>query len=195
MRLQKVQAPTGDPLTLEEAKLFLRVTQDREDDLIMELVAAATRRFEAYTGRQVITARWRLFRSAFPARGRSLEIPRPPLQSVSAVQYLDPSGTLQTWPTSAYRVSTFSGDLAPPGLIVPAPGEEWPETAPGDPAAVQVQFTAGYGAASSTPAAVKQAVRQILGGYYEHRESEDPVRMYRNPGLDALLADFVVSAA
>ena len=39
-----------EPVTLTEAKLFLRVTHDAEDDLIETLIAAAKGRVEQATG-------------------------------------------------------------------------------------------------------------------------------------------------
>lgn len=40
----------SEPVTLAEAKLFLRVTHDAEDDLIATLIAASKERVEQATG-------------------------------------------------------------------------------------------------------------------------------------------------
>lgn len=181
-------------MTLEEAKGFLRVTVDADDGLISELIVASRELFEAETGRQVVTAKWRELRTGFPARGRPIELSRPPLISVQGVEYLDAAGALQTLAADAYRVVTFSGPLAAAGRIVPAPGSTWPDALRGDPDAVRIAFTAGYGAASASPAAVKLAIRQLVGVAYELR-GPSKSGMRESPIAARLLDDFRVSIA
>jgi hypothetical protein len=89
----------------------------------------------------------------------------PPLQSITSVQYLDPSSILQTMPTANYGIdkSTF------PGRLYPTIGHTWPITAP-LPGAVQITFAAGYQSQASVPDDIKAAIRLLLGHFYANRE-------------------------
>ncbi len=60
MPLQLVTPPAEEPVSLEEAKLHLRVDFDEDDALILALISAARQAAETITGRQLITARWKL---------------------------------------------------------------------------------------------------------------------------------------
>src|SRR5262245_39783563 len=63
-------APGGEPLSLAEAKLHLRVAHDDEDDAIVALVAAARTQIETTTRRAFITQHWRVVRDCWPIDGR-----------------------------------------------------------------------------------------------------------------------------
>ena len=60
MPLQIVTPPANEPVSLLEAKQHLRVDGDDDDLLIGSLIAAARQAAETQTGRQLITARWKL---------------------------------------------------------------------------------------------------------------------------------------
>lgn len=66
MPLQLVSAPAGEPITLLEAKQHLRVDVDDDDALIGSLITAARQAAETRTGRQLMTARWKLVLDGFP---------------------------------------------------------------------------------------------------------------------------------
>ena len=66
MPLQLVTPPAEEPVSLAEAKLHLRVDFPNEDALITALIAAARQAAETLTGRQLVTARWKLVLDSFP---------------------------------------------------------------------------------------------------------------------------------
>ena len=63
-------AAAVEPVTLAEAKAYLRVEHDDDDDVIAALIAGARIHVEAQTRRALITQSWRLVRDAWPADGR-----------------------------------------------------------------------------------------------------------------------------
>lgn len=177
---QLVEAPYNARLTLttpaavepvEVAELRQHVRQDLgdDDDYLFAVVTAARQLVEQYLQRQLVTASWTLVLDSFPADG-ILELPRPPLQSVTSVRYYDTSRVLQTFAASNYYTHTFAGPDAPPGRLELADGAAWP-TVFGGGGAVQVLYSAGYGASGvSVPGQIRQAVMLLAAELYERRE-------------------------
>ncbi|MEQ1619683.1 MAG: head-tail connector protein, partial [Terricaulis sp.] len=59
MTITILTPPASEPITLAEAKLFLRIDQTAEDPLITTLIAAAREAVEVACGRALITRRVR----------------------------------------------------------------------------------------------------------------------------------------
>ena len=96
-----------------------------------------------------------------------IQIPRPPLISISSITYIDSDGVEQTLSSSLYRVGTKSS----PGRVTPAHGEVWPTTR-NVTEAVTITFLAGFGTTAATvPGVAKRAIRLTLGNWFENRES------------------------
>ena len=160
MPLQLVTPPAGEPVTLLEAKQHLRVDVDDDDALIGSLIAAARQAAETITGRQLMTARWKLVLDAFPGAtfthagtGATFSLPahavllaKCPVQSVLSIEYLDMNGTPQTMPATDYVLDA----ACEPARLTPAFGKTWPPTLP-QIEAITVTFDAGYGLASAVP--------------------------------------------
>lgn len=112
------------------------------------------------------------FQSEVYFRAGAIIVPRPPLQSVDFIKYLDQNNVVQTLDPSLYVVDTANE----PGRIVPAPNSNWPLTMISTRApvinAVQVQFKAGYGsAANSVPKVAKQALKLLVAHWYDNRSA------------------------
>jgi hypothetical protein len=98
--------------------------------------------------------------------GYEIYLPRSPVQSVTSIQYYDPSGALQTLDPSQYIVDNISE----PARIVPAPGTAWPATQ-NRVNAVKVVFTAGYGnSGTNVPSGILHWILLTTGTFYENRE-------------------------
>lgn len=156
--------PTIDPVTLAEAKLSLRVDHTAEDDEITEMISAATLQCEFMCGRQFIHATWIEYFDVFPTE---IRLARPPLSTITSIQYVDADGATQTWAAGERQVDAISE----PARIKPAFGESYPSTRD-DYNAVIVTFVAGYGAAaSSVPDIYKRAIKLLAGHWYLNREA------------------------
>jgi uncharacterized phiE125 gp8 family phage protein len=161
--LSLVTGPSIEPLTVDEAKDWARITDDTEDAVVERLISAARGHVEELTGRALITQTWDYFLDAFPG---TIDVPRPRLISVTHLKYTDEDGTLQTLDVADYTI-----DLKrEPARIVPAYGESWPGTRD-VPNAVELRFVAGYGAtATSVPEQLRQAIAVLVATMYEQRE-------------------------
>ncbi len=179
MSLQLVTAPTEEPVTLDEAKLHLRVDFSEDDLLITALIAAARQAAETLTGRQLVTARWKYILDSFPGPslmgvpagktftllGHAILIPKAPVQSIVSIDYLDMNRTAQTMPAANYAT-----DLAcEPARITPIFGQIWPINLP-EIGAVSVTFDAGYGGADDVPEGIKSWIKLRVGSLYQNRE-------------------------
>lgn len=191
MSLILVTPPASEPITLSEAKNHLRVTTTDEDSLITSLISAAREIAESTLNRALVTQTWTLKIGAFP---ESLQLPRPPLVSVTSIQYVDEAGITQALAASDYTVSDIGASVMP-GRIDPAYGKSWPSPR-GMPNDITVQFVAGYGGASAVPQQIRWAILLILGELYARRESAlVGATIVKVPySAEALLLPYVVHA-
>lgn len=164
MGLSQSVAPTTEPVTLTEAKQHLRIESNDENALITNLIVAAREYVETVTRRQLVTATWVYTLPQFPA-GRIIQLPKPPLSSVTSIQYVDASGDTQTFASGYYTVYTDTE----PGYIELDQNENWPSTY-GDTEDVTITYVAGYGGASSVPEAINVAIKLLASHWYEFRE-------------------------
>jgi len=157
---------------VREVAGHLRLDTDDERERVEDvLIPAATEMAQAETERQLINATWTLYLDAFPPDGDRIELPKPPLSSVTSIKYYDPAGTLQTWTAVGnYTVVAPSGPQAESGYIVPAFGIIYPPTQSVQDA-VAIEFIAGYGATyASVPGAIRAAMLLLVGEQFERRE-------------------------
>lgn len=156
--------PTVEPVTLSEAKRHVNVVATDEDSLINGLIIAARELVEQDTSRALIHQTWELELDDWWSD--ALELPRPPLSSVTSVKYYDANDVLQTLPITSYAVDT----RREPGLIWW--DEDYTQATLSDEAnPVLVTYVAGYGAtAGSVPQRAKQAILLLVGHWYRNRE-------------------------
>lgn len=83
--------PAVEPVPLADAKAYLRVEHDADDDVITGLIAAARAQIEAQTRRALITQAWQLRRDSWPRDGRLMVVPAP-LREIVAVRIYDSGG-------------------------------------------------------------------------------------------------------
>ena len=165
--IQVTTEPATEPVSLAEAKLQCRVDGTEENDLITDLITAARQQVEIDTSRTLITTVLKLRMDDFPP---VIYLPRPALISVETVKYYNTAGTLTTMSASEYQVDLYSF----PGCIVPAPATSWPSVETDRINAVEVAYTAGYGAtAASVPKNLKRAILMLVQeGYFRRADYE-----------------------
>jgi uncharacterized phiE125 gp8 family phage protein len=153
-------------LTLSDIKAHLRIDHESDDDWLINATLAATQWCEGFQNQIYLPRAIIEKRDAFPDHGKPLCPKYAPVQSVTTIHYYDGDGAYQLWASSLYVVDTDPK----PARITPAYGERFPSTRR-QPNAVVLTYAAGYANGASVPASVKQAVRLLVGHWYENREN------------------------
>lgn len=164
MNLNLVTPPATEPVSVDEAKLFLRVDTTADDALITSLVKSARQKGEELSRRAFITQTWKLVLNCWPDDW-VLKMKRSPLQSVTSVTYIDWYQNSAVW--TDYLVDTNSV----PGRIIfrSVPGVALLNTG-----GIVIEFVAGYGAAATdVPERFKDAIKALVGYWYENRQTSD----------------------
>lgn len=178
MILTVITAPTEEPVSLPEIEGHLRITSDDEKLVVTGYALAARQLAEMWSRRALITQTLEAALECWPNSDR-IQLPRPPLQAVSWVKYVDSSGVTQTMSAADYVVDTASE----PGGVILGYGKSWPSATLRPGPSITVRYTAGYGTASQVPAIYKQAILLMIGHFYENREEVTPgnVRLQQMP--------------
>lgn len=154
--------PAQEPVSLSEAKTFLRLDQNAEDDLLGTLITAARLMVEAASGRLLVDQAWRIVIDRWPDGGE-IRLPLSPLSAITAARVYDLLGVAQPVAPTALQLDTAAD---PPLVRVVA---EVPEIGRAR-GAIEIDVVAGFGAtASAVPALLRQAVLRLAARWFEQR--------------------------
>lgn len=165
MTIRVITPPVIEPVSLAEAKAQCRVDIDDDDALITAYIAAARAWCEAHDWRAYLTQTIELWLDGWPSDD-VIEIPRPPLQSVSEIAYYDTDEVKHVLSNTVYAVDVAST----PGRARLKYNQFWPDTPLRAHSAISVTYVAGWTAAASVPATIRQAILLLVGHWYENRE-------------------------
>ena len=151
--------PAGEPVALAEARTFLRIDYEGEDELVASLTASGRARTEAETGLCLVTRTLRLAMARWPVRalesGR-LELPVRPVSEVLSVTAAGADVTMG-----------FALEAGTQPVLRPLSG--------GFPAAgdgVEITVAAGFGAPEDVPDELVLAVKMLAADAYAGREGD-----------------------
>jgi len=168
LKWQVTTEPEVEPIDIDEAKLNLRVDCDADDDLITALIVAARRWCEDYENRAYITQTITAKTFWLPDQ---IILPRPLLQSVTSIAYIDTAGDEQTLSSDLYAVDVFRE----PGQVTKAYNATYPSVR-GDVNGVTIVYKAGYGDASTdVPQETIQAIQIMIQYFYDDRAGEGKI--------------------
>lgn len=165
--LKQTIAPVLEPLTLAEVKAQCRVDIATDDAYLTDLISAAREWCENHDWRAYLTQTFEYWIDSWPA-GDAIMLPRPPLQSVTKIEYYDTSDVLATLAGTVYAADTISI----PGMVHLKYNQSWPtETTlrPYNP--ICVTFVAGWTNPTLVPRRIRQAMQLLVGHWYENRET------------------------
>ena len=155
MQVVQTVAPTAEPVTLEEAKEFMRILDTDSDTLISSLIAVCREHVENITNRQLGVATFELTVSDFISK-----LPKNPIKSIEKIEYMGVDGNYLTLDSSTYYMYERHGIGYISYSEVPNILEHQK--------AVKITFIAGY---ELVPEAIKQYIKVKASTLYENRES------------------------
>lgn len=183
-------APTAEPVTLEEVKWHLRIDTDDNDFILEGMIKAAREHIEAILNRGIISQTWCMYLEDWPDDSDFIEIPYPPLQSITSIIYTDYDGTATTWVAATYYHADTNSE---PGRVILRYGADWPAATLSPLNPIAITYVAGYSDLDSVPQSIKQAILLDVADLYENREGLSEKEMKSLPTLMRLLAPYIVS--
>lgn len=160
-----VTGPSGDVVTLAEAKTHLRVTHSNDDTYITALLSSVITNIESESNLKILTQTWKQVLDDFPC-GNQVKFMLDPVSSVTSVTYVDENGDTQTMSVSDYQ---FVSWRRPQRLYRGEDLSDWPTTKVGRMGSVQITFVVGYANAAAVPEPIKQAIKVELADMYWKR--------------------------
>ena len=193
MATVQTSAPAVEPVSLVDAKAFLRIDTSDEDTLIQSLIMTSRLHIEVALGLALIQQTWSCFIDRWPpildtrsaplqpggvvftipdprarlnATADAILLPLNPVKSVDAIRVYADDGTFASLPLDG-----FVADLASkPARLVrrfatasPEPGRRLN--------GIEIAITAGFGPApADVPAPIRQALLLLVAHWYEHRD-------------------------
>ena len=193
MATVQTSAPAVEPISLADAKAFLRIDTPDEDNLIQSLIMTSRLHIEVALGLALIQQTWSCFFDRWPhildtrtapfqpasaaytcpdPRTRlnlatdAIVLPISPIKSLDAIRVYADDGTFVTLPLAGFTVDLAS---KPPRIVrrvataVPQPGRRLN--------GVEIAVTAGFGLSpADVPAPIRQALLLLVAHWYEHRD-------------------------
>lgn len=171
MALFKITEPALEPVTVAEARAWLRFSHTSEDLMIADLISAARQDVENQTGLSLISQQWRMTMDNWPD-GDMIELPRGPVTGIIAVTVYAANGAPSTVLPTDYLLDMRS---EPARLLFEKrsyPGRRMN--------GIEIDFSAGFGATgASVPDMLNRAILLLVAHWYEFRgafrASDQPV--------------------
>ena len=154
--------PAEEPVSLVEAKAFLKVDDSAEDTLIATLIGAARMHVEGVTGRALLAQSWRVVLDDWPA-DRVVKLPVTPFMALTEITAFDAAGAGHDVPLAQFL-------REPDRLLLPATVGGMPVLR--ERQGIEIDYVAGFGAEpANVPADIRQALLLLVGYWFEHRDA------------------------
>ncbi len=167
--LIQLAAPAAEPITLADARAYLRLDDTGEDALVGELIAAARSYVERATGRSLMRQDWRMETDV--SSDHAVPLLRGPVSEILAVSTLDDQGQAIQLPSTSYALSVAGNELCLHASLTAA--------------RLRIDYRCGMVQAGDVPPPLRHAVRSAVLSLYESRDGGGAV--------DAVIAPLVAS--
>ncbi|WP_223596889.1 head-tail connector protein [Brucella suis] len=160
MTMFLVTPPALEPVTIADARAFLRISTESEDDILGRLITTARELVEAETGLALIDQTWRLRVDRWPRSGR-LALFKYPIKAVTGVVAYRPDGAAISFLPEEFALHH---DRRPQRLYM----AQYPDASTF--CGIEVDFIAGFGESGvEVPDTLKQAILTLTAHLYESR--------------------------
>ncbi len=207
----RVVGPSVEVVLLEDLRKHTRVIHKNDDEYLLKLIVEAREEIEDISGLALISQTWQMMLDRWPNQRDQwwdgtrqiavteldggfpsvIEVLRYPLISVDTINVYDEDSNA----TAVTITSVFDVDLlSRPGRLSLQRGATWP-IATRSINSIEINYTAGYGAAASAvPTPLARAVRNMAGYMYDHRGSGcTPAAAYKESGAVATVKRYQVA--
>lgn len=147
-----VTPPIAEPLSLADAKAFLRVETDADDDLIDALILSAISSAEKYTNRIFRPTTFRVSQTS----GQCLRLLRSPVTALTSISSWNGTAFAAITDTIYHQSNFFPSITLPDAVLAPSNA----------PFGIQAVFVAGY---ATLPPDLLQALKVHVNYLYENR--------------------------
>ena len=154
MQLLEIVPPSQPPLSLDEAKAFLRILDSEDDVLISSIIDAVTDHTQKILNRQLGVATYELY-----APDLVVKLPNNPIKEITSIEYLDASGSYVALEPTSYYLYEHNGIGCINYSIVPDLVEHKK--------AVKITFVCGY---DTVPEPIKHYMKIMISTLFENRE-------------------------
>ena len=153
--LKLVTAPAAEPVSLAQAKTFLRIDSTADDDAVTRAITAARRYAEIYLRLLLLPQSWS-YSLANPC-DTALHLPVGPAQAITSITQTSELGTTTTMDPSTYRLSVDGFSV----LFLNSPQTE----------VLKVQYSAGaFATAADVPLPIVQGMLHHIAAMVENRD-------------------------
>lgn len=154
--------PAEEPVSLAEARAFLRLDDIAEDDLVQTLIGAARLHVEAVTGKALLAQSWRLVLDCWP-QSRMVALPVSPFISLIEITAYDLEGEPHAVPLAQFLD-------APDRLMLPRAVAGMPLLR--ERGGIEIDYVAGFGTKpEDVPADLRGAMLVLVAYWFEHRDA------------------------
>jgi uncharacterized phiE125 gp8 family phage protein len=151
--LTRVTAPASEPLTLAEAKLYLRIDSHHEDTLLTDLIVAVRMIGESWMRCSLLSQTWMLaYDYGIP---ESIWLPMGPVSSLISVVIVNQDTTTVTIDPGTYWLGAAQNAMVMAGPLL---GFK-----------IRITYNTGYGDAAAIPRPIKQGLLAHLATMYDSR--------------------------
>jgi len=152
--LTRVTAPAIEPITLDEAKLYLRIDNTDNDTLVNDLIVAARMIAESWLKVSLISQAWKLaYDYGIP---NSVWLPMGPVNAITSVVVINRDGSTQAADSGSYYLNAAQNALVLDSVQI---GFQ-----------IQITYAAGYGDDATTiPKPIKQGMLAHIAALYDSR--------------------------